>query len=728
MMLFKKVFVPATLLLAFIFFILFNDIDKFKRIIVYGYKQTLKQEFVDLKYGLEKNFKLKNYPTETIIISKKDFISIQNQLSSIFENYAETGLAFDGTDKFYKVDFSNKNSINKGKIKLFGWNPDHFANKSGHGIRAKYNGQKDFGKKTVNYLKPDTRNFGLEYLFNLIFSNEFDGMLISYKPLRLFFNNIDYGFYYKEDFYDKYLIEDNKRRDEVIFEIHSVGGRENKDSIYFNHEPEDFISNFKNFINKNEKKFINEIDNNLIDLDKISALISLAISAGTNHALVEFNLRWYYNPVTNKVEPILREIGTIPYKDKSSILENFETNNNLSFESIESIEIDDIINFTVSINPFIENIYNKNKVILKEKILENFKRINALFLMDEFLNYEEYVEFLKNNPANTELEKLIKAIKRNNQMINSFVDDYDVKIYEKDKEVIFIEGDYYINEDLIFNNVNLTVDKNSKLIFSENADLIITNSIIKFDGQVNNEIILNAEAGSGSSIFVGNSDVKINYSKFYNLSNLDKGLWNLPAAITFFKSEVEILNSIFEDNFKGDDYINFYDSNNIIVKNVNFKNIYADAIDSDFSNIFINNSNFLNVNNDGIDVSGSFLKIYNSFFENIKDKAISVGERSNTSSYRNTVSKSEMGIVIKDGSIVKDSLSVFTQNNLDLVMFIKKDYYGPGKIFSYNSNYKSNLIGSEIPLSNINIGEIDLNIKENIESLLYGNLYGKASK
>lgn len=719
MRLIKKVFLPASLLLVLVFFIFFHDIDKFKRVIVYGYMQTLKQEFVDLKYGFKKNFKLKDYPTETIIISKKDFINIQNQLSSIFDNYAETGLPFDGTDKFYKVDFYDKNSMNKGKIKLFGWNPDHYANKSGHGIRAKYNGQKDFGKKTVNYLKPDTRNFGLEYLFNLIFSNEFGGILISYKPLRLFFNNIDYGFYYKEDFYDKYLIEENKRRDEVIFEVY-------EDSIYYNHVPEDLVSNFKNFIDQNDKKLINEIDINFIDLDKVSALISIAISAGTNHALVDFNLRWYYNPVTNKIEPILREVGALPYEDKSLILENYETKNDIFLESNKNLEIDDIINFTVSINPFIENIYKKNKIVLKEKIIEKFKRINDFFRMDEFLNYEKYIEFLKYNPANTKLEKLIATIKKNNYMINSFLDEHDVEIYEK--EIVFIEGDYYINKDLIFNNIYLKVDKNSKLIFSENADLIINNSIIKFNGKEDNEIILYAEKGSSSSIFIGNSDVQINYSKFYNLSNLDKGIWNLPAAVTFFRSEVEILNSTFEENFKGDDFINFYDSNNVIVENSNFKNIYADAIDSDFSDILIKNSHFLNVNNDGIDVSGSFLDVYNNYFENIKDKAISVGEKSNIYSFKNKVSKSEMGMVIKDGSFVKDSLSVYTQNNLDLVMFIKKDYYGPGKIVSYGSNYKSNLIGTEIPLSNIDVGKIDLNVKEDIESLLYGNLYGKASE
>ena len=36
--------------------------------------------------------------------------------------------------------------------------------------------------------------------------------------------------------------------------------------------------------------------------------------------------------------------------------------------------------------------------------------------------------------------------------------------------------------------------------------------------------------------------------------------------------------------------------------------------------------------------------------------------------------------------------------------------------------------GANHVLSNINVGKIDLNVKENIESLLYGNLYGKASE
>ncbi len=42
----------------------------------------------------------------------------------------------------------------------------------------------------------------------------------------------------------------------------------------------------------------------------------------------------------------------------------------------------------------------------------------------------------------------------------------------------------------------------------------------------------------------------------------------------------------------GDDFINFFRSENISINNVNFENVLYDAIDSDFSELSIKNSVF----------------------------------------------------------------------------------------------------------------------------------------
>ena len=66
----------------------------------------------------------------------------------------------------------------------------------------------------------------------MIYSDLSRGIKIDLKPIRILFNNLDYGFYYVEPFFDKYLIELNNHRDSEIFEIYP-------DSIRMNHIPKE---------------------------------------------------------------------------------------------------------------------------------------------------------------------------------------------------------------------------------------------------------------------------------------------------------------------------------------------------------------------------------------------------------------------------------------------------------------------------------------------------------
>ena len=86
-----------------------------------------------------------------------------------------------------------------------------------------------------------------------------------------------------------------------------------------------------------------------------------------------------------------------------------------------------------------------------------------------------------------------------------------------------------------------------------------------------------------------------------------------------------------------------------------------------------------------------------------------------------------MGIVVKDGSNV-DAFDNFLENNkIDYAVFFKKDFYEPPslKVDSLNRN-SINLFqrGTNIIVKKY----IKLEYLKEVESLLYGKLYGKASK
>ena len=67
-------------------------------------------------------------------------------------------------------------------------------------------------------------------------------------------NKSNYGIFYMEDFFDKYFIEQNKKRESLIFEI-------SNDSIYYNHigEDESFLEIGSNFSAMFDADFLNTI-------------------------------------------------------------------------------------------------------------------------------------------------------------------------------------------------------------------------------------------------------------------------------------------------------------------------------------------------------------------------------------------------------------------------------------------------------------------------------------
>ena len=137
-------------------------------------------------------------------------------------------------------------------------------------------------------LNPRSRDFVTDPLLNIIFSNLYGGIAINYKLFQLYFNKSDYGIYFEEDFFDKYLIEENQRRESVIFEIVN-------DSLEFNYMGEDNslenISKELSLLYKNNyKKF-----NNKIDINKTKSLLKLCLLVNSAHPLSDINLHWYYN-------------------------------------------------------------------------------------------------------------------------------------------------------------------------------------------------------------------------------------------------------------------------------------------------------------------------------------------------------------------------------------------------------------------------------------------------
>jgi hypothetical protein len=350
----------------------------------------------------------------------------------------------------------------------------------------------------------------------------------------------------------------------------------------------------------------------------------------------------------------------------------------------------------------------KNEIIDIEEIINNDKEYNDL--------KRKMIGF------SNEIIKRENLIKENINFIKNYSLD-TINFEKKKSENIVIRKDTILKNDFIVNlNQNLII-KPGVTIFLDKAYMKIFGSF-NANGTKENPIKIHGRGDLGTIFFNSNKEIIINNVSFKDLTNR-QSKFNQPASITFYESDfITISNSIFSNNSSGDDYLNFFRSNNISIKNSQFIDILNDAIDSDFSSLSIKNSQFSNIGNDAVDGSGSSVNIDNSTFTRVKDKAISAGEKSNFRVTNSFFKNNEIGIVSKDASYLYASNLKLFSNKIDFTSFIKKPYFGPSETYFDNVEINNYLIERN---SIIN-GKDSIIFSTNVESKLYGNIYGRSSE
>lgn len=245
----------------------------------------------------------------------------------------------------------------------------------------------------------------------------------------------------------------------------------------------------------------------------------------------------------------------------------------------------------------------------------------------------------------------------------------------------FISGKLFVNEPIIVpKNYNLNVESGSELIFNENSYIYLNGGSLNLDGK--NKLIKLAPSGEfWGGIYVNNSPrlSKINNAKIISTKNFEHEGIFLTGGLNFYKSDVEISNSVILNN-KCEDAINIINSK-FKLSNSQIINSISDGLDSDFSSGFINNTVFENIGGDAIDTSGSKISIIDTEIYNAEDKGLSAGEKSEIYVENFKIDSSKFGLVSKDLSKVSGKkISITNSIEFDVVAFEKKMHYGPGFI------------------------------------------------
>ncbi|MFK7806884.1 MAG: CotH kinase family protein, partial [Saprospiraceae bacterium] len=227
-------------------------------------------------------------------------------------------------------------------------------------------------------------------------------------------------------------------------------------------------------------------------------------------------------------------------------------------------------------------------------------------------------------------------------------------IKETDEAITVTEGKWQINTDLIIPKGKIFRFEPGATLDLINRAKIISNATVESIGTEKNPVTIMSSDSSSTGFIVlrapGRSTLNHTYMKDLNCPK-DFG-YGIPGAMTFFESPVDIKNTTFDTNHKGDDFLNIVRTNFTIDK-TSFKNINADAFDCDFCDGEVTNSTFTDVGNDGIDVSGTKISVRDTYMERVNDKALSAGEDSQMEAKNVTIIDASLALTAKDKSHIE---------------------------------------------------------------------------
>ncbi len=291
-----------------------------------------------------------------------------------------------------------------------------------------------------------------------------------------------------------------------------------------------------------------------------------------------------------------------------------------------------------------------------------------------------------------------------------------------------LEKEILINKSVkLPKNINLELNDDQKIIIKNGSTLALFGNLF-INSKGNNEgVIIEGLAPSFGSIISFNNIFTAENLKIKNLTAPKTKGYIYYAGINIINSKVKLNNVTFMNSLS-EDALNLINSESTI-SNIKFKNSKSDALDIDSGYSEIYNVQCEDIGNDCLDFSNAEIKIENLFARNIYDKSISVGENSKVKIKNVDIDNSEIGLAVKDNSDAEINYLQIKNSTLPIAVFVKKNEYGPAKLNIKNFKLeKSNnifLVDNKSHLVVDGVKYLGTKSGEEIESYLYGNLYGR---
>lgn len=350
-----------------------------------------------------------NYKTIVLNIKGKAFEKIvAKRTKAISERTLITG---DDDLVSARVGLLTDNSTKKADIRLKGDWIDHLLDDKKWSFRVKMKGEDTmFGMRKFSIQHPSTREYLWEWLFNKVVK-EHDLIGLRYEFINTIINvkakdtirSIDLGIMAIEESFDKRLIENNNRREGVLLALDEsyfwkernknikldlelwTGGNSLSDQKFLRVFNENKVLSTPSLLKQfnTAKSLVYEWKkgtlkiSEVFDIDKLTFFVALTNLFGGQHGLAWHNIRFYYNPVTHKLEPI-------------------------SFDSLSGVQIENIKNY-----PLVD--IHDNDPLYHQKLFENLELVSSQGFIQKMLDKykQEMIQQMQN--LNTEFKFIFDA-------------------------------------------------------------------------------------------------------------------------------------------------------------------------------------------------------------------------------------------------------------------------------------------------------------------------------
>lgn len=446
----KKFIIPAALFITLSFYTLViffagTKKDELRRILPVQLKIMLKESIFYQYFTAEKKVNIPfNFLKGLTVRKDPIFLNIKfKQIRKLEKNRQDAidSYFLQPDDKqFINAEINKKDKKFKAKIRLKGDWPSHWAGYK-WSLRAKLaDGETFEGMKSFSLQKPETRNYLHAWVFHkLLESENLPRIRYSFSPLILNGNHL--GTYAIEEHFEKTMIESSRYKegpiikfsDQHFWEEFKTTKSLDGEAVYPKHkEPAIFGSSIEVF---KERRIIkdenlknqmikakhllsiflegNEKISKTFDVEKLAKSLALIDLTNADHSFLWHNQRFYYNPISSRLIPVLFD-GNSGEKLKKLMIEK-----NFYYKLFEDHElVREYVRFLEYFsNPqYLDKFFIKNKEQLTyyEKLL--YKSYPAMYFSEGNYYYNQKVIKSVLNPSNP-IEANIQEFNKDNTII-----------------------------------------------------------------------------------------------------------------------------------------------------------------------------------------------------------------------------------------------------------------------------------------------------------------------